>query len=357
MLYLVKVFFELWCYCEVCMWMFWSLDDCVFIFGSYLMWVEGEEGSLVGDMLICLMCDFGVEDYMDLQVGFSDGDVCFIVKYLLIQLLGMNKSLVNWLKMVICSGYVEQGYFQWQGLLNCGVVVEVYVMNFYFKVCDGELVYQFGWFVLSKMVGEVFVEDFGVCVLVFSGNLLNFWVSDVKVDIFFGCLGQMLYLYVDGVVDSNLKDGIKLFQEVLILICKIFVGWEGDGFLQGYLKLDILLDYDEVGKIGVVVDFFIVGVILKMFSLKLDMSEVKGDFWFDLVKGLSVLVVQVWVLGNEVCGWIVVEGCGDVCMCLLFNGQVVVKLLSDWFGVGQCLLLVLGCLLFQFNLLLDGKDS
>ncbi|VFT49761.1 Uncharacterised protein [Pseudomonas aeruginosa] len=38
-------------------------------------------------------------------------------------------------------------------------------MNLYFKVRDGELAYQPGWPVLSKTVGEVFVEDSGVRVL------------------------------------------------------------------------------------------------------------------------------------------------------------------------------------------------
>ena len=66
-------------------------------------------------MLIRLMRDPGAEDYMDLQVGLSDGDARFTAKYLPTQLPGMNKSLANWLKTAIRSGHVEQGYFQWQG--------------------------------------------------------------------------------------------------------------------------------------------------------------------------------------------------------------------------------------------------
>ncbi|VFT49770.1 Uncharacterised protein [Pseudomonas aeruginosa] len=62
------------------------------------MRVEGEEGSLAGDMLIRLMRDPGAEDYMDLQVGLSDGDARFTAKYLPTRLPGMNKSLANWLK-------------------------------------------------------------------------------------------------------------------------------------------------------------------------------------------------------------------------------------------------------------------
>ncbi|MGA4817101.1 DUF3971 domain-containing protein [Pseudomonas aeruginosa] len=85
---------------------------------------------------------------------------------------------------------------------------------------------------------------------------------------------------VDGTVDSNLKDGIKLLQEAPIPTRKIFAGWEGDGPLQGHLKLDIPLDHDEAGKTGVVVDFSTVGATLKMPSPKLDMSEVKGRLPF-----------------------------------------------------------------------------
>lgn len=57
-----------------------------------------------------------------------------------------------------------------------------------------------------------------------------------------------------------------------------------------------------------VVDFSTVGATLKMPSPKLDMSEVKGDFRFDLAKGLSAPAVQARVLGSEVRGRIVAEG-------------------------------------------------
>ncbi len=248
MLHLAKVFPEPWRYREARTRMFWSLDDRAFTLGSHLMRVEGEEGRLAGDMLIRLMRDPGAEDYMDLQVGLSDGDARFTAKYLPTQLPGMNKSLANWLKTAIRSGHVEQGYFQWQGSLNRGAAAEAHVMNLYFKVRDGELAYQPGWPALSKTVGEVFVEDSGVRVLASSGNLLNSRVSDVKVDIPLGRPGQTPHLYVDGAVDSNLKDGIKLLQEAPIPTRKIFAGWEGDGPLQGHLKLDIPLDHDEAGK-------------------------------------------------------------------------------------------------------------
>ena len=86
--------------------------------------------------MIRLMRDPGAEDYMDLQVGLSDGDARFTAKYLPTQLPGMNKSLANWLKTAIRSGHVEQGYFQWQGSLNRGAAAEAHVMNLYFKVRD-----------------------------------------------------------------------------------------------------------------------------------------------------------------------------------------------------------------------------
>ncbi|MCF3999505.1 hypothetical protein L2E47_58170, partial [Pseudomonas aeruginosa] len=69
-------------------------------------------------------------------------------------------------------------------------------------------------------------------------------------------------------------------------------------------------------------DFSTVGATLKMPSPKLDMSEVKGDFRFDLAKGLSAPAVQARVLGNEVRGRIVAEGRGDARTRLLLNGQV-----------------------------------
>ena len=116
--------------------------------------------------------------------------------------------------------------------------------------------------------------------------------------------------------------------------------------MQGHLTLDIPLDHDEAGKTGVVVDFSTVGATLKMPSPKLDMSEVKGDFRFDLAKGLSAPAVQARVLGSAVRGRIVAEGRGDARTRLLLNGQVAVKSLSDWLGAGQRPLPVSGRLPF-----------
>ena len=356
MLHLAKVFPEPWRYREARTRMFWSLDDRAFTLGSHLMRVEGEEGSLAGDMLIRLMRDPGAEDYMDLQVGLSDGDARFTAKYLPTQLPGMNKSLANWLKTAIRSGHVEQGYFQWQGSLNRGAAAEAHVMNLYFKVRDGELAYQPGWPALSKTVGEVFVEDSGVRVLASSGNLLNSRVSDVKVDIPLGRPGQTPHLYVDGAVDSNLKDGIKLLQEAPIPTRKIFAGWEGDGLAgppeAGYSTGPRRGRQDRGGR-----GFLHRGRDPEDAQSEAGYERSEGRLPFRPGQGPERPGGAGPGAGQRGTRADRRRGRGDARTRLLLNGQVAVKSLSDWLGAGQRPLPVSGRLPFQLNLLLDGKDS
>ena len=352
MLHLAKVFPEPWRYREARTRMFWSLDDHAFTLGSHLMRVEGEEG-LAGDMLIRLMRDPGAEDYMDLQVGLSDGDARFTAKYLPTQLPGMNKSLANWLKTAIRSGHVEQGYFQWQGSLNRGAAAEAHVMNLYFKVRDG------GWpgplAALSKTVGEVFVEDSGVRVLASSGNLLNSRVSDVKVDIPLGRPGQTPHLYVDGAVDSNLKDGIKLLRKRRSRPARSSPAGRamGPGPPEAGYSAGPRRGRQDRGGRG----FLHRGRDPEDAQSEAGYERSEGRLPFRPGQGPERPGGAGRVLGSEVRGRIVAEGRGDARTRLLLNGQVAVKSLSDWLGAGQRPLPVSGRLPFQLNLLLDGRTA
>ena len=167
-----------------------------------------------------------------------------------------------------------------------------------------------------------------------SGNLLNSRVSDVKVDIPLGRPGQTPHLYVDGAVDSNLKDGIKLLQEAPIPTRKIFAGWEGDGPAgppeAGYSTGPRRGRQDRGGR-----GFLHRGRDPEDAQSEAGYERSEGRLPFRPAKGLSAPAVQARVLGSEVRGRIVAEGRGDARTRLLLNGQVAVKSLSDWLGAGQ----------------------
>ncbi|QRY81547.1 TIGR02099 family protein [Pseudomonas sp. PDNC002] len=357
MLHLATLFPEPWHYRTAHTRMFFQFNDEAFTLGSHLMQVEGEEGTIAGDMLIRLMRDPAQEDYMDLRVGMSNGDARFTSKYLPTVIPQMSKDLAAWLKGSIKSGRIEQGYFLWQGSLQKGSAPEAHAMSLYFKVHDGVLDYQPGWPGLSKAEGEVRVEDSGVSINASSGRILNSQVRDVSVDIPHSAPGEVAHLHVDGDIDSNLVDGLKILQDSPIGATHTFAGWEGEGDLNGHLKLDIPLAKGEASKARVIVDFATDKARLKIAKPELNLEQVKGKFRFDTDSGLSGQNVAAQVLGTRVTGSIRAEGRnGDSRTRVLVGGQLPVKSLLDWAKV-QKQLPVDGRIPFQLNLLLAGKDS
>jgi uncharacterized protein YhdP len=71
--------------------------------------------------------------------------------------------------------------------------------------------------------------------------LLDTQVSDVYVNIPHVPAGQT-HLFLDGGFAGGLGDGLKILKEAPIGTGETFAGWEGEGDLQGKLKLDIPLE-------------------------------------------------------------------------------------------------------------------
>ncbi|WP_430293304.1 YhdP family protein [Pseudomonas sp. B1-22] len=357
MLHLATLFPEPWRYRTAHARLFFQLNDEAFTLGSHLMKVEGEEGTLAGDMLIRLMRDPEQEDYMDLRVGMSNGDARFTSKYLPTVIPQMSKDLAAWLKGSIKSGRIEQGYFQWQGSLQKGAAPEAHAMSLYFKVHDGVLDYQPGWPGLSKAEGEVRVEDTGVSITAQSGQILQSQVRDVSVEIPHVPDGEVSHLHVDGDIDSSLADGLKILQDSPIGAQHTFEGWSGEGKLAGHLKLDIPLAKEQARQARVIVDFATDSARLKIARPELNLEQLKGRFRYDTDTGLSAQNVSAQTLGARITGSIRAEGRnGDARTRVLVGGQVPMKSLLEW-GKVQKQLPVDGRVPFQLDVLLAGKDS
>ena len=282
MLHLDPIFAKPWQYIQANARLTWKLDKDSFTLIAPYLKVLGEEGKIAGDFLIRLYFDDTREDYMDLRVGMVDGDGRYTAKYLPTVL---SPALDEWLRTAILKGAVDQGFFQYQGSLNHGAAETDRSISLFFKVHDAELAFQPGWPHVSKVTGDVFVEDSGVRILASKGQLLDTQVSDIYVNIPHVPQGQNSHLFLDGGFAGGLGDGLKILQQAPIGTAETFAGWEGEGDLQGKLKLDIPLAKGEEPKI--LVDFKTAKSRLKLPEPPLELTQLKGDFRFDSTKGLS----------------------------------------------------------------------
>ncbi|MBV7497058.1 TIGR02099 family protein [Pseudomonas sp. PDM24] len=351
-LHLDPIFAKPWQYIQANARLTWKLDKEAFTLIAPYLKVLGEEGKIAGDFLIRLHFDRAQEDYMDLRVGLVDGDGRYTAKYLPTVL---SPGLDEWLRTAILKGAVDEGFFQYQGSLNHGAAETARSISLFFKVHDAELAFQPGWPHVSKVSGDVFIEDSGVRILASEGQLLDTQVSDVYVNIPRVPAGQSTHLFLDGAFAGGLGDGLKILQEAPIGTADTFAGWEGEGDLQGKLKLDIPLVKGEQPKI--LVDFKTAKARLKLSEPTLELTQLKGDFRFDSTKGLSGQKITARAFDKPVTAQIFAEGSpGKLNTRVAATSEVEVKKLTEWLNVTQ-LLPVTGTIPYQLQLNLDGADS
>ncbi|NBA97097.1 YhdP family protein [Pseudomonas sp. R5(2019)] len=352
MLHLAPIFADPWHYLKANARLTWRLDqDGLTLVAPYLK-VLGEEGRIAGDFLIRLLFDAAREDYMDLRVGLVDGDGRYTGKYLPKVL---SPALNEWLRGAIVKGAVDEGYFQYQGSIQSGAPDHARSISLFFKVHDVTLDYQPGWPVVSKVDGDVIIEDGGVRIQARSGQLLDTQVRNVNVSVPRVRAGAQPHLYLDGEFEGGLGDGIKILQDAPIGTGPTFAGWEAEGPLQGKLNLDIPLHKGEHPK--VLVDFSTRNARLKIREPELELTQLKGDFRFDFDKGLSGQNIAAVAFGKPITAQIHAEGKPDALRTrVTAKGQVEVSKLTDWLHVQQTLP-VTGELPYQLQLTLGGNDN
>ena len=351
-LHLDPIFAKPWQYLQANARLTWKLDKQGFTLIAPYLKVLGEEGKIAGDFLIRLHFDHSQEDYMDLRVGLVEGDGKYTAKYLPEVL---SPALDEWLRTAILKGAVDQGFFQYQGSLSKNAGDADRSISLFFKVHDAELAFQPGWPHISKVNGDVFIEDSGVRILASKGQLLDTQVSNVYVNIPHVPTGQTSHMFIDGAFAGGLGDGVKILQEAPIGTAETFAGWEGEGDLQGKIKLDIPLVKGEEPKIQV--DFKTAKARLKLAEPALELTQLKGDFRFDSAKGLSGQNISARAFDKPVTAQIFAEGSpGKLNTRVTASGQVEVKKLTDWLSVTQPLP-VSGIIPYQLQVTLNGADS
>ena len=351
-LHLDPIFAKPWQYIQANARLTWKLDKEGFTLIAPYIKVLGEEGKVAADFLIRLHFDPSQEDYMDLRVGMVDGDGRFTPKYLPAVL---SPALDEWLRTAILKGAVDQGFFQYQGSLNHNALPASRNISLFFKVHDTELAFQPGWPHVSKVNGEVFVEESGVRILASEGQLLDTQVKDVYVNIPHAPAGKDTHLLLTGGFSGGLGDGLKILQEAPIGTASTFAGWKGEGDLQGQLDLDIPLAKGTEPKI--VVDFQTDKARLQLAEPALDLTQLKGNFRFDSAKGLSGQNITAQAFDRPISAQIFADGKpGTMSTRVIAKGQVTVKRLTDWLKISQPLP-VSGDIPYQLQVNLDGADS
>ncbi|WP_449434738.1 YhdP family protein [Pseudomonas putida] len=352
MLHLYPIFAKPWHYQKANARLTWALDKEGFTLIAPYLKVLGEEGKIAGDFLIRLLFEEGREDYMDLRVGLTEGDGRYTAKYLPEVL---SPGLDEWLRSAIVKGTVDQGYFQYQGSLNHGAAPEARSISLFFKVRDAALDFQPGWPQVQQVEGDVLIEDSGVRIKARHGLLLDTQVSDVSVDIPHVEGNQHIHMYLDGKFDGSLGDGLKILKEAPIGTGEIFAGWEGQGPLKGRVKLDVPLAHGQRPKVQV--DFATADARLKVAPPSLELSRLKGDFNFDLDKGLSGKNITLQAFGKPVTAQIVAEGQpGQLQTRINASGQVSLKALTEWLQFNQALP-ASGELPYQLQVNLGSRDN
>jgi uncharacterized protein (TIGR02099 family) len=228
-------------------------------------------------------------------------------------------------------------------------------ISLFFKVHDAELAFQPGWPHVSKVKGEVFVEETGVRILASKGQLLDTKVKDVYVNIPHAPSGKESHLLLTGGFAGGLGDGLKILQEAPIGTASTFAGWKGEGDLQGKLDLDVPLVKGIEPKI--VVDFQTDKARLQLAEPPLDLTQLKGNFRFDSAKGLSGENITAQAFDRPISAQIFADGKpGNISTRVTARGQVTVKRLTEWLKISQPLP-VSGDIPYQLQLNLDGADS
>ena len=333
----------------------WSLDEQAFTLAAPYLQVEAEEGRIAGDFLIRLMRDPEAEDYMDLRVGLSEGDARYTEKYLPTRSPAMNPALSDWLTAAIRGGFVEQGYFQYQGSLNKSAERTARNLSLYFKVRDADFAFQPGWPALREGRGEVLIESDQVRVRLSEGRMLDARVNDVAARIALGQDEQPLRLAIEGQVEAGLHDALSLLQVAPIGTGELFAGWRGEGALTGALQLDIPLAAGERPK--VVVDFASTDASLYITQADLQLKALAGEFRYDSERGLSASAIRARALGSDVTGKVSAIGSAGTPVSRLEAGGVVpLAQLKAWGKVEQPLP-VSGNLPFQLNLTLGSTGN
>lgn len=356
MLHLAQLFPEPWHYNRARGRLGWRWDDEAFSLWAPYLTLNGSVGRVAGDFMLRLNHEPEREDYLDVRVGLRDGNSLLAGQYLPTVNGVISPALDGWLQRAIHGGEIPQGFFQYQGGLNAGLPPEARNVALYFQIRNAELDYQPGWPALRQANAELFVDNSDVYVSVSAGRLLNSDLREGSIAISRIDPGQPSRLHVDARLLSNVPDGLRILQDSPLPTSEAFAGWEGEGDVPAWLRLDIPLAADHSPQVDV--QFSLDGAQLRMpYRQGIELEGLQGDFRFESAKGLSARDLQARFLEQSLQGRIDSKTVNNRQETQLdVRGQMPVASLAQWLGVTQPIP-VKGRLPYRLRLSLGGKDT
>ncbi|MEH6609535.1 MAG: DUF3971 domain-containing protein [Halioglobus sp.] len=207
--------------------------------------VEGTAKAIFGLTVPFEKTDVGIE--MDLLVGLESSHPIHRTKYIPRTL---NKSLVDWLRVSVGEGKVEQGAFLWRGSLLKQASAHRTVQLF-FNVADTKLNYHDAWPEVTNLDGVVLIDDTNVSVWANSARLYDTQVDHLSAEAWLADSGQM-QLALDGYMRGSAEDGLRVINNSPInsILGEAFTQWEFSGSLETDLQLQMNLN--DAGQFPIV---------------------------------------------------------------------------------------------------------
>lgn len=351
-LHIAKIYNKPWHYFNAKTTLNWSYDGSAVSIFSPLMQLKGEEGDLVGDMMIRLFPENPIDDYMDLRVNIANGDASYTPKYIPSK-ANMDPALVHWLNTAIKKGNIETGYFQYQGSLSSHTPPNAHTLLLYMKPNNTELDYQAPWLPIKQIDGEVFVDPAGVRVIATKGIISNSQLTDIEVNIPHVEKPAITQLYAKAKIKSTLDDTLHILKNSPPELAKVFQEWQGKGNLTGDLQLAIPLAKNH--QPIVITNFTTRGAQLNLQHPVPPLTNITGNFRYDSTKGLSSPAVSAYAFGKPLKGSITAQGNkGQPISNIKAKGTVDVTKLADWFLLPKQSWPFSGNTAYEFELIL-GK--
>jgi uncharacterized protein (TIGR02099 family) len=252
--------------------------------------VEGTARAIFGLSVPFEKTDVGIE--MDLLVGLENSHPIHRTKYIPRTL---NKSLVDWLRVSLGEGKVEQGAFLWRGSLRRDAP-EHRTVQLFFNVADTKLNYHPAWPEVSNLDGVVLIDDTNVSVWADSARLYDTQVDYLSAEAWLADNRQM-QLAIDGHMHGSAEDGLRVINNspLTSMLGGAFTQWQLSGALETDLQLQMNLnDAGQFPQVEVATDWRDVDALIR--PSELPITGLNGELLYSSRSGLRSrgMVGRLW---------------------------------------------------------------
>ncbi|WP_339650234.1 YhdP family protein [Halopseudomonas pelagia] len=263
--------------------------------------VTAEEGPVAVNLGLHIPPAGGVPS-MSLQVALRDSDAVYAEQYLPTRAPAFNPALVDWLTAADFQGQVPLAIFQFEGSLLREATRDERQLDLYLQVEQGSLNFQPGWPRLEQVRSVVRLNNTDLTIQPAEARLLNTQLSKVVVTTGRASAAEPLMLTVAGHAEGPLADALTVMQDTPLAQTSgdPLAGWQGSGQLAGDLSLAFPLNSEQSPQIRV--NWQAQVQQLQIPPLQTPLTNLTGDFEFDLQQGLKARNLKADALGGPVTG-------------------------------------------------------